>query len=100
RPTEVLDRMVAEYIRDDAEELLDIVDSLLGSKSDELTRINCAASVAGQALYYLHAKALIERLHPDLPPAEERLEALIEHVTVFSLGGLEHIAKQAMNSER
>lgn len=100
RPTEVLDRVVDDYIQDDAEELMDIVGSLLGSKSDELTQINCAASVVGQALYYLHAKALIERLYPDLPPPEERLEALIEHVTLFSLGGLERIGKQAMNSER
>ncbi len=88
RPTEVLDRVVEEYIRHDAEELRDIVTALLGPGTDRRTVIDCSASIIGQLLYYYHARPLIERLHPDGPSPEQRITALVEHISRFSLAGV------------
>lgn len=88
RPTEVLDRVVEEYIRHDAEELQDIVTALLGPGADRDMVIDCSASVIGQMLYYYHARPLIERLHPDGPPPEQRIGALVEHISRFSVAGV------------
>lgn len=89
RPTEVLDLIVSEHLEPDARALYEIIATLLGiSPTDPLT-IDCAASVIGQVLYYYHATPIISRLHPDHPPVAERLDALVEQVWQFSLGGIE-----------
>jgi len=94
RPTEALDLIVAEHLEPDAQALYDIVASLLGTSADDAVTIDCAASVIGQILYYYHAMPIISRLHPDRPSVPERLDALIEQVWLFSLGGIER-AKRA-----
>jgi AcrR family transcriptional regulator len=99
-PTEVLDEIVDRYIRGDAAELRSIVSDLLGSVADPMTVVNCAASVVGQVLYYYHAQPLIKRLHPDHPPAQQRIEELAEHVWSFSLGGLERLRQQVQSAQR
>lgn len=88
RPSEVLDRIVRDYIAADVEELRDIVARLLGEGADIATIINCSSSIAGQILYYYQAQPLIERLEPRLPPPKERLDELVAHVLTFSLGGI------------
>jgi TetR/AcrR family transcriptional regulator, regulator of cefoperazone and chloramphenicol sensitivity len=87
-PTEVLDAVVADYIRRDAEELYGIVSDLTEEPADSERVVDCAASVVGQILYYYHARPIISRLHPGRAPVEERLEALAEHVWRFSLAGI------------
>jgi AcrR family transcriptional regulator len=88
RPTEVLDGIVAQYMRGDAEELYAIVAALLAARPQDPQVMDCAASVVGQILYYYHAEPLISRLHPDRPPVRQRLRELSEHVWRFSLGGI------------
>jgi AcrR family transcriptional regulator len=88
RPTEVLDRVVRDYIASDMAELHDIVAGLLGGDPDSTIVSVCAASIAGQILYYYQALPLIERLHPQLPPPSERIDSLVAHVLAFSRGGI------------
>jgi AcrR family transcriptional regulator len=88
QPTEVLDGIVARYMRRDAEELYGIVADLLGADPDDDIVIDCAASVVGQILYYYHAQPIIRRLHPHRARVEQRLAALADHVWRFSLGGI------------
>lgn len=88
RPTEVLNRVVEEYIRHDAEEIRDIVAALPGPVADPRLVIDCSASVIGQLLYYYHARPLIERLHPEGPLPEQRITALVEHISRFSVAGV------------
>jgi len=88
RPTEVLDRIVRDYIGGDVDELRDIVAALLGEGADLTAIVNCSSSIAGQILYYYQAQPLIERLHPRLAPPEERLDELVQHVLAFSLAGI------------
>lgn len=89
RPTEVLDGIVADYMRRDAEELYDIIGALMETPADSGLVVDCAASVVGQVLYYYHAGAIISRLHPNRPPVGERIDDLAEHVWRFSIGGIE-----------
>ena len=93
-PTEVLDRIVADHMEPDARELYSIVGELLGLPADDDLTFDCAASIAGQVLYYYHAAPIITRLHPDRPPIPERINALVEQVWLFSLGGIERAARQ------
>ncbi len=88
RPTEVLDGIVADHMRRDAEELYAIVGSLLGEAPGSERVIDCAASIVGQILYYYHAGPIISRLHPDRGPVEERIDELVDHVWRFSVGGI------------
>jgi AcrR family transcriptional regulator len=94
-PTEVLDLIVAEHLEPDAHELYRIVAALLGTDEHDPLTIDCSASVIGQILYYYHAMPIISRLHPERPPAAERLETLIEQVWLFSLGGIERAKQRA-----
>jgi AcrR family transcriptional regulator len=93
RPSEVLDRIVAEHLEPDARELYSIVAELLGTAPDDELTFDCAASIIGQILYYYHAGPIITRLHPARAPVLERIEALIEQVWQFSLGGIERAAR-------
>ena len=93
-PSEVLDLIVAEHLEPDARELYSIVAELLGTAPDDTDTIDCAASVIGQVLYYYHAGPIVSRLHPDRPPVPERLDALVEHVWSFAMGGIERCARE------
>lgn len=95
RPSEVLDRIVSEHLEPDARELYSIVGELLDRAPDDELTFDCAASVIGQILYYYHAGPIITRLHPARPPVVDRLEALVEQVWQFSLGGIERTARTA-----
>jgi AcrR family transcriptional regulator len=88
RPTELLDEIIAEHLQRDAEELYSIVGALLGAENDAEEIFDCAASVAGQVLYYYHAEPMITRLHSERPPVSARLNDLVDHVWRFSLAGI------------
>jgi AcrR family transcriptional regulator len=92
RPTEVLDRVVADHLEPDARELYRIVAELIDAQPTDERTIDCAASVVGQILYYYHSGPIIQRLHPERPPVPERIEAVVEQVWQFSLGGIRHMA--------
>jgi len=94
RPTEALDRIVSEHFEPDARRLYEIIAALLDTTPTDPITIDCAASVIGQILYYHHALPIISRLHPERPSVAERLDAIIEQVWLFSLGGIER-AKQS-----
>jgi len=91
-PSEVLDLIVTEHLEPDARELYSIVGELIGRAPDDPRTIDCAASVVGQVVYYYHAGPIVSRLHPDRAPVPERLDALVEHVWNFAMGGIERSA--------
>jgi AcrR family transcriptional regulator len=98
KPSEVLDRIVAEHLEPDARELYSIVGELLGRPPDDPRTVDCSASVVGQILYYYHAGPIVTRLHPTRPPVPERLDELVEHVWRFSLGGIWQRAEDGVAS--
>ncbi len=87
-PTEVLDQIVAEHIKRNNDELLDIVAQLLNAPIDDALVRDAAAGVSAQILRFFLARPLISRLNPDQPPPGQRLDELVERVWRFSLGGI------------
>ena len=90
-PSEAMPVIVAEFIRPMFEEMYDIVAHLAPSL-DRADVERCVHSVIGQGLFYRFTRpALLEMLAVDEYPRTLAAE-VTEHITEFSLGGLERLA--------
>jgi len=98
-PTEVLDQIVAQHIKRNNDELLDIVAQLLNTPTHDPLVRDAAAGVSAQILRFFLARPLMSRLNPDLPPPELRLNELVDRVWRFSLGGILALRSPATGSE-
>ncbi len=99
-PTAALDELVDGHIRESNDRLLGIVRELMGPEaSDEQVRTS-AFSITGQCLFYRHCEPVIARLHPELRIGRAQVPALAEHVTRFSVAGLDAIASSARSARR
>ena len=87
-PTPVLDQMVEEIVRPLFKHLCGIVAELLGPSATPDEIVLCARSVVAQCVFYQHSRPVIERLSTPEPCTPERIRALAEHITRFSLEGL------------
>ena len=88
-PTTALDQIVQELIKPQFHQMSGIVAELLGPAARQRDIETASFSVAGQCLFYLLARPLIERLAPQaLPHSEAGLKRLSGHITSFSLAGL------------
>ena len=88
-PTPALDQIARELIKPQFRQMSVIVAELLGPAAKQREIETATFSVAGQCLFYLLARPLIERLaSPALPRSEAGLERLSRHITSFSLAGL------------
>jgi len=84
-PTAVLDEQARDFVRPQFERLCAIVRLLLGAGASEDAIVRSACSVAGQCLFYKHARPMIERAMPEVRfDAAARVE-LGEHIAEFSL---------------
>lgn len=92
-PSPALDTFVQAEIRPLFAALEEICRELLGpGASDEGARF-AARSVAGQCLHYRTSLPVIARLHPEDQYRPDFVHRLTEHITEFSLGGLERLAR-------
>jgi AcrR family transcriptional regulator len=90
-PSEAMPVIVAEFIRPMFEEMYDIV-AHLAPGLDRGSVERCVHSVIGQGLFYRFTRpALLEMLAVDEYPRTLAAE-LTDHITDFSLGGLERLA--------
>jgi hypothetical protein len=87
-PTEALDRLVAEVIRPQCEQLQGVVRGILGADASEEEVRFGTMSVVGQCVFYHHSRAVIERLHPDMALGPEVIDRLADHIATLSLVGL------------
>jgi TetR/AcrR family transcriptional regulator, regulator of cefoperazone and chloramphenicol sensitivity len=97
-PTAAIERIVEHTARPMFERLIVILREIAGADLplDVLTR--CAQSVVGQCLFYRHCREIIRRGWPDADPTPERIDELAEHITRFSIAGIEARARQAAPS--
>lgn len=66
---------------------------LLGRRSRNAALVHrCCLSVVGQVLAYHFGRPVIERLHGGLPTAEREIATLADHITLFSLTAIRHLA--------
>ena len=90
-PSEAMPVIVAEFIRPMFEEMYDIV-AHLAPALDRGSVERCVHSVIGQGLFYRFTRpALLEMLAVDEYPRTLAAE-VTDHITEFSLGGLERLA--------
>ena len=99
-PTPALDRVVEQVICPQAMYLGGILRELLGPAADSDLLRRSASSVIGQCIFYFHARAVIERLFPDHQMDRDELERTAEHITRFSLDGLNAMKPRSPSSER
>jgi AcrR family transcriptional regulator len=87
-PTAALEPLARDVIRPLYERLLAILRALAGPRGSAARLKPAARSVVGQCLFYKLAAPMILRLEGRLPEGAREIEALADHITEFSLGGL------------
>lgn len=92
-PSRVLDRLVEESIRPQMQMLVGIVRAVAGSDLPAVIMRRTTSSVVSQCLFYHHARPVIGRLFPDLVFDADETVALADHITAFSLAGIQRVAK-------
>jgi AcrR family transcriptional regulator len=88
-PTIVLDERVNDTLRPLVGRLMSIIGEILGPGTSEEQLRDAAATVVGQILIYHHCKPTLVRLFPDLRFEHEQIERLANHITSFTLAGLQ-----------
>ncbi len=91
-PSPALAEVVTRHIQPHKQMLVGIVGELLGPGVPVQTAVACAFSIVGQCIYYATAQPLLDLLAPDREDARQRVDELADHITVFSLGGIEKVA--------
>ena len=92
-PTTALDTVVGNMMRPMAEKLGAIVRELLGAGvTDDQVRY-CQLSIVSQCVHYRHARPVIERLFPQQKYGPADIQALVDHITRFSLIALKGLAQ-------
>jgi len=99
QPTEALPVIVAEFIRPMVDEMRAIV-ALLAPTLDRRAVTRCVYSIIGQGIFYRsNMPALLMMLGVrEYPRGFTR--ALTEHITAFSLGGMDHLATRRRRGSR
>jgi TetR/AcrR family transcriptional regulator, regulator of cefoperazone and chloramphenicol sensitivity len=92
-PTAALDTLVEKMLRPMAEKLRAIVRELLGAGvTDDQVRY-CQLSIVSQCVHYRHARPVIQRLFPQQHYEPADIQALVDHITRFSLSALQGLAR-------
>jgi TetR/AcrR family transcriptional regulator, regulator of cefoperazone and chloramphenicol sensitivity len=92
-PTAALDELVRDTFVPMNKILRGMVRELIGPDATEMQLRLSVASIVGQCLFYNHSRSLVERVHPDQALDAGGLETIADHITRFSLAGIEGIRK-------
>ncbi len=92
-PTRALDDLVESIIYPMSQKLAAIVQALLGKQVPDDLVHRCQMSIISQCLHYRNARPVIQRLFPEHQYSPEDITAMADHITRFSLGGLQELAK-------
>ena len=95
-PTRALDRLVRRRMRANHEQIAAIIRELAPEAPVDAVRLT-TLSVIAQCVFYRHSAAIISRLYPDFDPARE-VERIADHVTRFSIAGLESLRGRRRDS--
>jgi AcrR family transcriptional regulator len=90
-PSPFLDDMVNEFIRPTAAVLSAIIAELLGTGAAIKDIMRCQISVIGQCFHYAMARPIVTRLVPMDFSDPIIIDELTDHITRFSLAGIESV---------
>ena len=89
RPSEATSRVVDVVMRPVYDRLREIVGAILGLPANHRKTRLCVHSILGQVAHFAHAKPVVGLLWPEmLKMSRPRREAVVEHITAFSLAYL------------
>jgi AcrR family transcriptional regulator len=91
-PTAALDHVIDAWIRPRFALLAEIVSHIVGRPCGGLELHRLLFSIVGQCLVYRHARAVIDRLCPEVIASPSELDATVAHIVRFCLAGLRHSA--------
>jgi len=94
-PTDVIKNVKRDIITPQRRRMHELVGELLGPQATHEHILLCSMSIVHQA-FALGIRLFTGRIPPDMRldmPAEELVEALTDHITRFSLGGIEAVRK-------
>lgn len=94
QPTPALDGVIEELIRPRANHVNAIVRGILGPHASEEQVLRAALSIGAQCFLYIYQREIVRRLHPHLL-RDDNPQALIDHITKFSLAALHAMRKQS-----
>jgi AcrR family transcriptional regulator len=95
-PTAVLDEIAATGVKPRVEAIGQIVREIIGPGASKTFVHKCARSIVGQILFYHFARPMLERVFAAEKFDSSRIDELTDHVTAFSLAGLEAMRKKAV----
>ena len=98
-PTRMLHNLINDGFRPKVMQLDSILRDLAdGRLSDE--EIGCAsASIIAQCVFYRQNRPVVLRLYPGLLSDGDPIDKLADHITAFSLGGLERLNKESRKKQ-
>ena len=94
-PTPAIDELVREFIRPRYRLLCELIGDMIGQPPKARITQLCAHSVVGQARHYLIANIVIEKVWPEFRFTPGELEELTNHITAFSLAGIQAAGRVA-----
>ncbi len=87
-PTPALDLVIEQVIRPRLGYLAGVVAGVMGCTADDARVLPCAFSVNAQCLALLHHKGAA-RINPAITMNAAGIDAMVDHITRFSLAGIE-----------
>ncbi len=98
-PTPSLEMICQTFFRPVYHALSQVIRELLGpAATDERVRMS-ASSVLGQCVFYKHCRAAASHIIPEQGFGASDIDALANHITRFSLGGIASLRSQAERTE-
>lgn len=94
KPSHNLDFIVRRQLQPRVDELRDIVAHILGTNAPESVVAVSSTNIWALMLDHLLTQPIMDRLTPSRPQVQEDIDALVDHVVTFSLGGLGAIRKR------
>lgn len=92
-PTSALDMIVDEGIRTLFEQLVEIVQALMGDAVDKELVQACSRSAISQCCFYLFGRSVISRMAPEQRFGPEDIDKISRHITAFTLNALQGMSK-------
>ena len=92
QPSAAFDAMLEQSIRPMQAELHEILRQLIGDRPPR-TIAKCAVSILGQVFQYHYVRPTLKRLSPIYADLDQHVEELTDHITRFSLSGIDKLRR-------
>lgn len=87
-PSETLARVKSELFSSFFGRLQRLMAQLMPRPTSQRQLTLCVESVMGQCIFHVTHQRMQRMCQPELPPAAQRLDELVDHITCFSLAGI------------